>query len=228
MSYSQTTLINKFDWDVLIVLDACRYDYFEAEYKNYLSGTLISVESPGGDTPKWLSETFKGLLPITYFSANPYLSDIRWSNNSWKPSRHFLEIIEIYKKGWIDELNTVHPSIVNQAVKNYLRLFSRNSNKMIIHYLQPHFPAIGNTPLPIRHVEELYELDPTHIKKAYRDNLQLVLLYIKELINELHGKIVITADHGELLGEDGYYWHPSPDGEWRKELRIVPWLETFK
>jgi len=59
-------------------------------------------------------------------------------------------------------------------------------------------------------------------RKAYENNLRIVLHYVNELIKNLHGKIVITADHGELLGERGY-GHPMR----RRfpELIEVPWLE---
>lgn len=51
-----------------------------------------------------------------------------------------------------------------------------------------------------------------------------------ELLNQLPGKSVITADHGEMLGEQVIpftrYRYAHPYGTYISELRIVPWLET--
>jgi len=58
------------------------------------------------------------------------------------------------------------------------------------------------------------------VRNAYRENLELVLNYVKQLVAEIpSGKIIITADHGEWLGEDGRYGHA---------LMEVPWLEIKK
>lgn len=61
------------------------------------------------------------------------------------------------------------------------------------------------------------------LKKYYEDNLRIVLSYVAKLIKNLHGKIIITADHGELLGEYGFYEHAC--GKGYPELVEVPWLE---
>lgn len=48
------------------------------------------------------------------------------------------------------------------------------------------------------------------LRRAYRENLIIVLEHVTRLCYELlhykpAGQIVITADHGELLGEKGRY-----------------------
>ena len=60
------------------------------------------------------------------------------------------------------------------------------------------------------------------IKKAYAENLKFVLEYLKKLICNLQGKIVITADHGEAFGEKGVLGHPY--GVHIRELVEVPWF----
>ena len=62
--------------------------------------------------------------------------------------------------------------------------------------------------------------------KAYEDNLRFVLRHVRNLVKELEGKIVITSDHGELLGEHGLYGHP-PRMRY-KELVEVPWFCILK
>lgn len=59
------------------------------------------------------------------------------------------------------------------------------------------------------------------IIEAYEENLEIVLQHAEELAENLDGKTVITADHGELLGEKGLFSHPNKFEA--KKLRKVPW-----
>lgn len=65
------------------------------------------------------------------------------------------------------------------------------------------------------------------LHEVYIENLHIVLDHVQDLLSELNGKAVITADHGELLGAGRFtpnkYGHPI--GVYQSELRIVPWLE---
>jgi hypothetical protein len=62
------------------------------------------------------------------------------------------------------------------------------------------------------------------IEHYYEENLKLALEQVSELVTELEGKTVITADHGEFLGEyDKWGKHPYETN--KPELREVPWLE---
>jgi len=67
--------------------------------------------------------------------------------------------------------------------------------------------------------------DEEKVKKTlsimYKRNLEWVLKYVAELSTYLNGRIIVTSDHGELLGEYGLYFHlnlPLPI------LREVPWF----
>jgi hypothetical protein len=61
------------------------------------------------------------------------------------------------------------------------------------------------------------------LEKLYKENLELVLCEVEGLVDTLDGKTVITADHGEHLGEGGEFAHPK--GKYNRTLREVPWLE---
>jgi hypothetical protein len=68
------------------------------------------------------------------------------------------------------------------------------------------------------------------IQKAYRQNLRLVLDHVADLLAAIEGKVIVTADHGEMLGERlrpipvrCYDHHPSL---YVPELVEVPWLEV--
>jgi len=71
--------------------------------------------------------------------------------------------------------------------------------------------------------------------EAYKENLRIVLDYVAKLCRKLFGKIVITSDHGELLGEEGAYEHPNGPidkifnnlfSKRKKILQEVPWLKV--
>lgn len=72
-------------------------------------------------------------------------------------------------------------------------------------------------------------LPPEEHRMIYKRNLDFVLDYVEKLINEIDGKSVITADHGELLHDRKAktirtnYGHPP--SLYSKQLRQVPWLE---
>ena len=63
------------------------------------------------------------------------------------------------------------------------------------------------------------------IERLYDENLLMVMKYVKKLILHLPpGKIIISADHGELLGERGFWGHGRFHSR-IKELTHVPYLE---
>ena len=63
------------------------------------------------------------------------------------------------------------------------------------------------------------------IREAYESNLRYVLSYVSKLVRHLKGIKVITADHGELLGEGGYYGHhPSYPPKLQEIVYQVPLL----
>jgi hypothetical protein len=61
------------------------------------------------------------------------------------------------------------------------------------------------------------------LREAYIDNLKLVLGDVARLISYLSGRIIITADHGEFLGENKNFSHPANSDH--PILLNVPWFE---
>lgn len=283
----QGKLIHKLDWDILIILDACRYDIFEKYYNMFFEGTLGVAISRGSHTLEWLHNTFSQtkILDLIYISANPFINSIT-KVNGFNPKEHFLKIIDAWLHGWDESLGTVPPWNVN---KIFIKTIEKYPDKrIIIHYLQPHAPYIVlagmerlvtsadmlfvikskhhsrfmNTINKVMNYlvfgfaelisyEKLFQLRKAmrlvpysqfeaswrltssrrkhHIKLLYEANLLLVLFYAMKLIDMVKSsypnkKIVITADHGELLGEAGYYEHIP--GILVPQLRLVPWFEV--
>ena len=214
----QKALIEQDDWDILIILDATRYDYFKIEYKKYLpEGRLYEVEcDPGGG---WAYHNFTRKYDADYFTANP----------NARPISAFNRVVDIWKVGWSEKLGTVPPWEVNRAVLN------DSWDRAVIHYLQPHGPWIGKHSLykPSklrRHLGGDVELIPilkskpvSFLHQIYIDNLRLVLKYVSALLESISGHVVITSDHGEALGEEGRYLHTPMYSS--PEIRHVPWCE---
>jgi hypothetical protein len=73
------------------------------------------------------------------------------------------------------------------------------------------------------------DVDLSVAQQAYRENLELVLDDVARLFDIFDGKIVLTSDHGEMLGERGgllptrKYGHPPSIPA--PKLREVPWFE---
>jgi membrane-anchored protein YejM (alkaline phosphatase superfamily) len=66
------------------------------------------------------------------------------------------------------------------------------------------------------------------IRQAYGESLDIVLKEVESLAKSLSGKTVVTADHGEMLGEQvspvtTRVWGHSEEFSTRL-LRKVPWL----
>lgn len=224
------------DWDILIIIDACRYDLF-VEWLGEKCDYRISVAS---STLEWVKQTFKNrdCGNIVYVSGNPYVSDSILMKVIGDNPFFYLE--PVWDWGWNERLKTVPPWNVTKSILKLRRKFPEK--KFIVHYLQPHHPFIGRKKITMEYIKESFlrlMKKKTHAGKtvwdlfmdgwiskkdfweAYLSNLELVMKYVKKVVNKLNGRIVITSDHGNHLGEAGIYGHPS--GLRTRELVKVPW-----
>lgn len=223
------------EWDILIVLDACRYDYYKR--LTPLDGQLEKRTSNGSSTTEWLSANFTGHYDdIIYVSANPRISDV--DVDGFRGEDHFETVVNVWRSDWNPELNTVEPDAVTDAAIRARR--NHPDKRLIVHYIQPHAPWIGETELSDR---ETNIDDPTPddwigtgktwgtmlnegksidvVRQAYEDNLRLVLKEVERLVESIYGEVVVTSDHGESFGEKWIIEHPP--GIYIDELVDVPW-----
>lgn len=212
------------EWDNLVVLDACRYDDFKD--LNDIPGTLRKVNSKGTSTAQWLQRNFPDYYDdVVYVAGNPHVSDFIEAG-AFRASEHFHHVEPVWDEGWDDEFSTVPPDAVNRAVRRLKEEYP--GKRFIIHYMQPHEPFIGETNFQNMPKESFLDRkriwQQPDIRQAYRDNLELVLDSVKELLPELDGKTTITSDHGEMFGERLGVWS-HPDDVFLKELYRVPWLD---
>lgn len=151
MIINQCTEIWSTEWKYLVILDACRYDYFERIYKDYpllRKGKLSTAISCGSTTYEWLKYAFKcskdkRCNDIVYISANPFINSRGLRTRDFDPKKHLkdMKIIDVWDWGWSDDLGTVHPREVNKATLIAIRL--HRNKRFIIHYLQPHYPYLS-------------------------------------------------------------------------------------
>lgn len=226
------------DWDNLIILDACRHDMFK--YYADLDGHLESRISRSSSTEEFLRANFRNrsLLDTVYITANPQFYRHRdWLNVQFHEVRH------IWKEdGWDNQYRTVLPETTTDYA---LQAAADHPDKrLIVHYIQPHYPFLTEDKGPFRNEEEILkpgkvggwhrvmtgELDvsKSEIWDAYVQTLQRALPAVERLIKCIDGKTVVTSDHGNMVGERAW---PFPIREWghprgiyTEELVKVPWL----
>lgn len=236
MKYNNGIDIMSQDWDNLIILDACRYDYFKDQ--DIINGDLDQVVSKGHKSYYFIKKNFSNreLHDTIYITTNPHFKHI--NENTFFKTHSLLDY-------WDSNSGTILPSdVVTESIK----IHNKYPNKrLIIHFMQPHRPHIGPTAEKIREKIQLKSFDTNddmsvdgmwwackkgeisldEIRKSYQESLNIALENVKLLLDEINGKSIVTSDHGELLGDRIYpftnrrYGHQRPQC---RQLRMVPWL----
>lgn len=219
-------------WDYLIILDACRYDRFEQI--NDIPGKLQKIQSKGCVTDIWLRENFNedNYDDLVYISSTRRISS---NNPTFNPvlngpfdAARFHEVIEVFEEDEAPEKGDYVKAeeVTREAVKAKNKYPEK---KLVIHYFQPHCPYKSITEFSGRSPQEYYNegYSKDEISTAYNKNLKYVLEEVKNnLLPHLDGKIIISSDHGEQLGEKGLWGHyiRIPN----EKVIKAPWLEVQK
>jgi hypothetical protein len=138
------------------------------------------------------------------------------------------------------------PEAVAEAVLDAHETYP--NKRLVGHFMQPHFPFVGETGQQLSHMgvemhldedEKQFNANPwfdlvygdvpvADVITAYRENLDIVLPEVERLIEELSGQTVVSADHANLVGERTWpvpirtFGHPRRLH--KRELLEVPWL----
>lgn len=233
------------DWDHLIILDGCRYDLFEEVYEdNPLPGSLNRRTSVQSGTPGFLAENFSDgtFHDVVYVTGNPYVNtDLR--------EETFHAVESVWKDGWDDDRQTVTPETMAERTLDIVDQYP--DKRVISHFLQPHAPFVGDIRLGERdtfairnqalgeeeatqrhrtpfEMLEAGEASYEEVWEAYRSNLKYAWPAVRHLLKELDGRIAVTSDHGNAMGERAWpfpirvYGHPL--GILIPALTEVPWL----
>lgn len=234
------TRVMKEDWDNLLILDGCRHGMFSDQID--IDGRLESRVSLGSSSEEFLEQNFNvGKFHDTvYVNANPYIPRLGLDNGT------FHAVVDCLEE-WDRELQTVRPETVANTARRAHDQYP--DKRLIVHFMQPHAPFIGEQGVSLigggwtmDHEVENEEqsiwdylrdhktnLDINEFWTAYKENLDVALDEVKPLLDILSGKSVITADHGNLVGERlspiptrRKYGHPY--GVHAEELLKVPWF----
>lgn len=224
------------DWDNLFLLDGCRYDLYGEQTP--FDGGLDRRRSAGSDSREFLEANFAGreLYDTVYVSANPHAHRVADAFHHYR---------NLLRDAWDPELETVPPGAVAAAARDVADRFP--DKRLVVHFMQPHFPFIGDAGRDLDqrgvdlHLDEAARSNAMHVWdqltyglleedvvwEAYRENLDIVLREVASLVEDVRGKSVVSTDHGNLVGDRERpipvkgYGHPR--GLYVPELIDVPW-----
>ena len=227
--FEDGTNVYEKDWDVLLILDACRVDAIEEVADEYsFLNTPGTMRSTASTSIEWMEKTFTDeysdeIESTVYVTANQHSSSVE--------QLPFVNFENVYDYGWDDEVGTVPADVVTDVSIEVGREYSDEYDRMIVHYMQPHFPSI---PKPIGHGNKFDNVwkglmvgrgNEDEIWEAYIANLRYVLNQVEVLLENIDADTVaISADHGNGIGEWGVYEHPV--GIPTAAVKTVPWYVT--
>ena len=230
------------DWDNLLILDACRPEYLEEYVPD--DWTVERRRSQAPESREFMRRNFEGDRhhDTVYVTANPYAFEL--------PTDLFHARRLLLDTHWNEDHRTVLPGDVVAAAREAATAYPYK--RLIVHFMQPHFPFLGPTgrtfdhegieihlprkerdeaPDPWRRQMFVGDVGHERLLRAYRENHEFVVPHVRDLIEALGGRTVVTADHANLVGE----WtlpvplrtYGHPEGLHKDELLTVPWV-TFE
>lgn len=228
------------EWDVAVILDACRYDLAAERISSHSIGLSEpeKATSVSSWSPDWIRRTF-GSAPEDLLEKTAYITGNVFTNEL--PKSQLGDVDQVWQYGWDEDLETVPPRPMTDRAITAIR--EGKFDRYVVHYMQPHLPPIGKhadrftgfSPREGEPGEEREEaewaavksgaIDPDTAREAYRENLEPVLDDLEILLDNIDAsEVVVTADHGNYLGEKGRWGHPRDHVH--SAVREVPWWET--
>ena len=236
------------EWDVLVLLDACRVDLMAevaTEYDWLPSPADVeagAIDSVAGSSKEWMRRTFTPAHAVTlertaYVTGNPFSAEALGDG-------HPLGLLdEVWRYAWDDDAGTIRPEPITDRAIRVCR--SGEFDRVIVHYMQPHVPflerpdlhagyrpAHWGSPGSVVDPDEAGldawgrvrrgELDSDEVWAAYADNLRIGLESVATLRRNVDGTLIVSSDHGNAMGELGIWGHPDKPVS---SVRRVPWIE---
>lgn len=235
------------DFDLLVVLDACRFDLMESVVDEYDWAHMMRPYVAASSSQEWISRTFMtrdSPLPFAVADLWPELTDPgRYAEHfetdllddvayvTWNPYSAMLDgdrfgrFEEVWRGKEASE--TIEPRDMTDAVVSLMR--GGWDGRVVVHYQQPHLPFRDEDDEDFEDSAwERYqrgELDYGKMWAMYQDNLRWAMDDISLLLENVDASsVAVTADHGNALGEGGMYGHfPYVDNP---GMKIVPWIDA--
>jgi len=198
--------------NLIIILDACRFDALKEALPNYTENFLIF---PFVGASRSTPEFYRNITFVSDFvlvTANPF---VLYANqeHKWKQVIH---------------TKSIDPE---DNLEECLAVLEKE-DKVVLHLLPPHAPWQGkeggarwkeimrifkfsmklegkHKDFGPPHRQIFAKLGAETVRKYYFENLCVSLDAIFRYYDKLPKPFMITADHGELLGEDGKFGHPE-------------------
>ncbi|MFB6143976.1 MAG: hypothetical protein ABEJ98_01570 [Candidatus Nanohaloarchaea archaeon] len=229
---NETTSVFSEDWQNLIIIDACRHDLYEEVF-----GKTPYRYTLGSSSAEYVSRSFSegDFSDIVYITANPHFHESHFKDltGGREPEEVFHSVFHTYQTDWDEEQGTVMPEPVVRDVKTAEKLFP--NKRKIIHFMQPHHPFVKYDIEEEQGFDQYVDdfsrdgvwglvregkIPEEEAWEGYKNNLKFVMGYVQDLSESLEGKTMLTADHGNFVGENGLYGHPTKSKA--KVLRKVP------
>lgn len=224
-------------WDVMLILDACRVDTMIQAASDF--DFIESVESRysrGSESGEWMSYNFDSRLFREELAETVYVTGNTKTVN-FGDIDHFQHVDEVWRYAWNDEWGTIEAEVITDRAIQASR--SLEPDRLLVHYLQPHFPLVPPAVEDLKVSKNLFDADweairqdPTITKSMLQTaslaNLRYVLDSVDRLLKNIDAdRVIISADHANLFGEwrgGGLYGHPPNTPI--PLLKRVPWVET--
>lgn len=241
------------EWDILVVLDACRHDVWDSVAPEYGLPAGRHVWSNASCSIDWINRNLRDgprdeIRRTGYVTANPFADHNTQTARSADLSQQPLGYLRLlYRDEWREladgQIATVPPGRVTaHAIKAWRHRDQLDIDRLIVHYMQPHEPyrsrpewGSGDSKLLENLIDdakdagssiwpalEAGEIPRDEFMAVYRDNLRWVLDDVTgRLLENVDGRVVLTSDHGNAMGEWGEWHHPP--GAIGPAVRKVPW-----
>lgn len=187
---------------LLVVMDACRYDVLNRLVVGY---NVDEAYSRATCSPQWFRKEWTEDYGCFYISSNPHVSIFDDATND--------DVVEIHERVPVGRgQKKTQPSLLTEK---YLQN-KDDYDRCVLHYMIPHQPYFNGPPYVCG--------DNGTISSYVADTQFFIECILPTILSETHDRpVAITADHGELLGEDDLWGHTCGEHEL---LHSVPWVRV--
>jgi len=142
------------DADVILVLDACRYDLWMDTVAPDLQSWTESAYSVGSASVEWLNQTFadkyrESWQSAGYVTGNPHTAKDGGTQYNWRDAsvyplkeRGLAYLDEVWRDQWdVDGIETVTPErMTERGIWAWNNRERYGMDTLVVHYMQPHIP----------------------------------------------------------------------------------------